>query len=51
MTAEQRDSELAAALLRLPEVTLSGRGFGSSAPKVRGKMFATLSSQGAFVVN
>ena len=50
MTAEQRYAELVAALLRRPGVTQDGRGFGSSALKVRGRMFATLSSKGAFVV-
>jgi hypothetical protein len=50
VTAEQRYAELVAAFLNRQGVTQEGRGFGSSALKVRGKMFATLSSRGAFVV-
>jgi hypothetical protein len=49
-TPEQRYAELVAALIGRPGVSQEGRGFGSSALKVRGKMFATLSSKGAFVV-
>ena len=50
MTPEQRYSEIVTTFLRRPGVTQQGRGFGSSALKVRGKMFATLSSSRAFVV-
>ncbi len=50
MTAEQRYEQIVAAFLQRPGVTREGRGFGSSALKVGGKMFATLSSRGAFVV-
>ena len=50
MTPEQRYAEIVTAFLRRPGVTQEGRGFGSAALKVRGTMFATLSSKGAFVV-
>ena len=50
ITPEQRYAELVMAFLHRPGITQEGRGFGSSALKVRGKMFATLSSKGAFVV-
>jgi len=49
-TPDQRYAQIARAFLRRPGVTQQGRGFGSSALKVRGKMFATLSPAGAFVV-
>ena len=50
MTPQQRYSEIVTAFLRRSGVTQQGRGFGSSALKVGGKMFATLSSSGALVV-
>lgn len=50
VTPDQRYEELVQAFLRRPGVTQQGRGFGSSALKVGGKMFATLSVSGAFVV-
>jgi hypothetical protein len=50
LTPGQRYTELVNTFLRRPGVTQQGRGFGSSALKVRGKMFATLSPSGALVV-
>lgn len=50
MTPGQRYSDIVQAFVRRPGVTQHGRGFGSSALRVRGKMFATLSPSGAFVV-
>jgi hypothetical protein len=50
VTPDQRYSEIVQAFLRRQDVTRHGRGFGSSALRVRGKMFATLSSRGTFVV-
>ena len=50
MTPEERYAELARAFLGQPEVSQEGRGFGSSALKVRGRIFAMLSSRGEFVV-
>jgi hypothetical protein len=50
MTPQQRYSEIVTAFLRRPGVTQQGRGFGSSSLRVGGKMFATLSSDGALVV-
>lgn len=50
VTPGQRYCEIVTAFLQRPGVTQHSRGFGSSALKVRGKMFATLSPGGAFVV-
>jgi hypothetical protein len=50
MTPDRRYAQVVRAFLRRPGVTQQGRGFGSAALKVRGKMFATLSPAGAFVV-
>ena len=50
MTSEERYAELVRAFLGRPDVTQEGRGFGSSALKVRGSIFAMLSSRGDFVV-
>ena len=50
MTPDQRYAQIVRAFLRRPGITQQGRGFGSAALKVRGKMFATLSPAGAFVV-
>jgi hypothetical protein len=49
-TPDQRYAQLVRAFLQRPGITQQGRGFGSAALKVRGKMFATLSPAGAFVV-
>ncbi len=51
ITPEARFAAIVEEFLGLPDVTPpSGTGFGSSALKVRGKIFAMLSSDGAFVV-
>ncbi len=50
MTPDQRYSEIVNTFMRCPGVTQQGRGFGSLALRVRGKMFATLSSSGTLVV-
>ncbi len=50
VTPGQRYEQIVQAFLRRPGVTQHGRGFGSSALRVQGKMFATLSPAGAFVV-
>ena len=42
-TPGQRCAQIVRAFLRRPGVTQQGRGFGCTAFKVRGKMFATLS--------
>jgi hypothetical protein len=47
---EQRYGELVSAFLNEPGVTQEGSGFGSSALKVGGRIFAMLSSRGEFVV-
>jgi hypothetical protein len=49
-TSDQRYAQIVRAFLRRPGITQQGRGFGSAALKIRGKMFATLSPAGAFVV-
>ena len=49
-TPDQRYAQIVRAFLRRPGVTQQGRGFGSAALKIRGKMFATLSPAGALVV-
>jgi hypothetical protein len=50
MTPDERYAELVRAFLGRPEVSQEGQGFGSSALKVRGRIFAMLSSRGEFVV-
>ena len=50
VTPDQRYREIVATFLQRPGVTRQGRGFGSSALKIHGKMFATLSPGGAFIV-
>jgi hypothetical protein len=50
MTPEERYAELVRAFLAESGVTQEGKGFGSSALKVGGHIFAMLSSQGEFVV-
>lgn len=50
MTPEERYAELVRAFLGRPEVSQEGRGFGASALKVRGRIFAMLSSRRQFVV-
>ena len=47
---DQRYAQMVQTFLRRPGVTQQGRGFGSAALKVRGKMFATLTPAGALVV-
>jgi len=49
-SADDRYREIVAAFLGLPGVTQEGRGFGSSALRVGGRIFAMLSSRGDFVV-
>jgi hypothetical protein len=49
-TPGQRYAQMAEVFLQRPGVTRQGRGFGSAALKVRGKMFVTLSPAGALVV-
>ena len=46
MTPDQRYAQIVRAFLRRPGITRQGRGFGSAALKIRGKMFATLSPAG-----
>lgn len=48
--ADARYTELVAAFLERPNVHQDGQGFGSSALKVKGRIFAMLSSRGEFVV-
>jgi hypothetical protein len=50
MNVEHRYSALVDEFLRRPEVAREGKGFGSSALKVNGRIFAMLSSAGEFVV-
>jgi hypothetical protein len=50
VTTEDRYSELVRAFLARPGVAREGKGFGSSALRVRGSIFAMLSSRGDFVV-
>jgi hypothetical protein len=49
-TPDLRYAQIVQTFLRRPGITQQGRGFGSAALKVRGKMFATLSPAGALVV-
>jgi hypothetical protein len=48
--AQARYSSLVEMFLRLPDVTQEGTGFGSSALKIHGKIFAFLSSRSELVV-
>lgn len=48
--AEARYTELVATFLERPNVHQDGKGFGSSALKVNGRIFAMLSSRGELVV-
>ena len=50
MTPGERYAQLVRAFLRRPGITQEGRGFGSAALKVHGKMFATLCPVGTLVV-
>jgi hypothetical protein len=50
MTSDQRYFEIVNTFLQRPGVTQQGQAFGSSALRVRGKMLATLSAGGAFVI-
>ena len=47
MTPDQRYAQIVEVFLRRPGITQQGRGFGSPALKVRGKMVATLSPRTA----
>lgn len=47
---EQRYEQLARAFLERPGVTREGKGFGSGSLKVKGRMFASLSKRGEFIV-
>lgn len=49
-TPEERYEHLVESFLGRTGVTYGGQGFGSSALKVSGKIFAMLSSRGEFVV-
>ena len=49
-TPDQRYAQIVRTFMRRPGITQQGRGLGSAALKVRGKMFATLSPAGALVV-
>jgi len=46
---DPRFAPVVKAMLRSPGVTYGGRGFGSTALKLRGKLFAFISSRGKFV--
>jgi hypothetical protein len=50
MTPEERYAEVVSACLGTSGVTQEGRGFGSDALKVEGRIFAMVSSRGQFVV-
>ena len=50
MSVEQRYADLVRAFSGRPGVSQDGKGFGSSALKVGGRIFAMLSSRGDFVV-
>jgi hypothetical protein len=50
MTAGERYGDLVRAFTGRPGVSQAGKGFGSSALKVGGRIFAMLSSRGDFVV-
>ncbi|HET7539369.1 MAG TPA: hypothetical protein VFK05_05835 [Polyangiaceae bacterium] len=46
---DPRFAPIVAALTKLPKVTYGGKGFGSSALKFDGKLFAMIDSKGEFV--
>jgi hypothetical protein len=46
---DPRFARVVAAFAKDPEVTYGGKGFGSSGLKVKGKLFAMISSKGTFV--
>ncbi|MBS2025900.1 MAG: MmcQ/YjbR family DNA-binding protein [Deltaproteobacteria bacterium] len=48
--ADPRFARVVAIFAEDPQVTIGGKGFGASALKVRGKIFAMMSSRGQFVV-
>jgi hypothetical protein len=50
MTPQQKYAALVKTFLGLPNVTQEGRGFGGSALRIDGKIFALLSSREEFVV-
>jgi hypothetical protein len=50
MASDQRYADLVRAFSGRPGVSQDGRGFGSSALKVGGRIFAMVSSRGDFVV-
>ncbi len=50
MTTEERYAVLVEELLGRPGIVQNGKGFGASALKARGKIFAMLSARGEFVV-
>ncbi len=50
MTAEERYQEVVRAYVGRPGVSQGGAGFGSTALKVGGRIFAMLDSRGQFVV-
>jgi len=49
-TQQSRYARLCAAFVGRPQVTQKGNGFGSSALRVNGRIFAMLSSRSEFVV-
>lgn len=50
MTVEERYQEVVRAFLGRPGVTQEGAGFGSTALKVGGRIFAMVDSRGQFVL-
>lgn len=48
--ADPRFARVIAIFAEDPQVAVGGKGFGASALKVRGKIFAMMSSRGQFVV-
>jgi hypothetical protein len=50
MSSDQRYADLVRAFTGRPGVSSDGKGFGSSALKVGGRIFAMLNSRGEFVV-
>lgn len=50
MSSDQRYADLVRALTGRPGVSQEGKGFGSSALKVGGRIFAMLNSRGEFIV-
>jgi hypothetical protein len=50
MSSDQRYADLVRAFTGRPRVSQDGKGFGSSALKVGGRIFAMLNSRGEFVV-